>query len=130
MMNTSSFFSALSLYFATKHIVALHMPTVHSRAQTRDHQKAPAFCPFRWPLFPLHRTAHGYATHLPDLPWPRLVASRRSKHRAEANPAARLVQQGLGATEKEKFPVTSARLPAAADKCSRLRPSSPRLPCF
>lgn len=32
------------------------------------------------------------------------------------------MQQGLAAREKEKFRVTSARLPAAADKCSRLPP--------
>lgn len=46
-------------------------PTVHSRAQTRDHRKAPAFCPFPLATFPPAPALHGYAAHdLPDLPWP------------------------------------------------------------
>jgi hypothetical protein len=101
-MNTSSFFSALSLNFATKHVVALHMPTVHSRA--RRHAITKKAQPFALSAghFSPCAAQHGYATHLPDLPWPRLVASRRSKHRGRTPRATRARRHGEGEIPRDK----------------------------
>ena len=109
-------------------------------ADTRSPKSPSLFALSRWPLFPLHQhctaTQHTcltltYPGHTTPPQVPKSAAAGAAKHRTEPNPAARLVQQGHGATEKEKFPVDKRAPPGSSGQvlASRLRPvvASPAL---